>query len=521
MKIKFLHRFPFYPLLLGSYPVLYLWATNYFLTPVFVVVRPLLFSLGLTGIIWLVCWIIFRDWRKASVAAIFPLALFFLYGHIYDLVTGRKIFGILVGRPTVIIGVWGLIFGAVLIWLVRTRSKLYDLTQILNLVVSFLLVMILGQLVFFFATSQTNEIPNSTQVKTGRLAATVPTAADAPDVYYILMDGYDREDLLKQDTGLDNHEFIAQLEQLGFVVPECTQSNYNSTPFAVASTFNMNYLDQLGFSYRALSTSETGSDISKSLVTIIQNNPVMQQFQNRGYQVITMQEPYHFLNFPNSDIILSDNQSDTLGKTETVRFEDLFAKTTLLRKIIPNFALEQKYQLDLYQLNQLDQITQIPGKKFVYAHLMTTHQDFAFTPDGERRPFAEETKQAYRDQVVYTNQRILKIVKNILAQSQTPPIIILQGDHGYGQDPNTDIELFKLVYGIEVRGVNQFKILNAYYLPQDAKDRLYPNITPVNTFRLILSKYFGMDYPLLPDQSIWINSKFATGYELESGSCMQ
>ena len=43
-------------------------------------------------------------------------------------------------------------------------------------------------------------------------------------------------------------------------------------------------------------------------------------------------------------------------------------------------------------------------------------------------------------------------------------------------------------------------ILNAYHLPGvDAKD-LYPGITPVNTFRLILKVYFGANLELLPDR---------------------
>lgn len=43
-------------------------------------------------------------------------------------------------------------------------------------------------------------------------------------------------------------------------------------------------------------------------------------------------------------------------------------------------------------------------------------------------------------------------------------------------------------------------ILNAYYLPKDGDKYLYPDITPVNSFRLILDLYFGGDYGLLDDQ---------------------
>jgi hypothetical protein len=42
-------------------------------------------------------------------------------------------------------------------------------------------------------------------------------------------------------------------------------------------------------------------------------------------------------------------------------------------------------------------------------------------------------------------------------------------------------------------------ILNAIYFPENEYDALYPSISPVNTFRLIFSHFFGSDELLLPD----------------------
>jgi hypothetical protein len=43
-------------------------------------------------------------------------------------------------------------------------------------------------------------------------------------------------------------------------------------------------------------------------------------------------------------------------------------------------------------------------------------------------------------------------------------------------------------------------ILNVYYFPDQDYTALYPAISPVNTFRVVLNQYFGADYPLLPDR---------------------
>lgn len=45
------------------------------------------------------------------------------------------------------------------------------------------------------------------------------------------------------------------------------------------------------------------------------------------------------------------------------------------------------------------------------------------------------------------------------------------------------------------------KILNAFYLPGVNTDVLYPNISPVNTFRLVFNLYFNTDLQLLADES--------------------
>jgi hypothetical protein len=64
----------------------------------------------------------------------------------------------------------------------------------------------------------------------------------------------------------------------------------------------------------------------------------------------------------------------------------------------------------------------------------------------------------------------------------------VQGDHGpYGFSP-----------GLRPA---EYEILNAYYLPrEDARAMLYPRISPVNSFRVVLNAFFGKDLELLPDE---------------------
>ncbi len=72
----------------------------------------------------------------------------------------------------------------------------------------------------------------------------------------------------------------------------------------------------------------------------------------------------------------------------------------------------------------------------------------------------------------------------------------MQGDEGPFARTDIDWSDREAEY-LQVR----FGILNAMYLPDADPGTVHDSITSVNTFRLVLSHYFGADLPLLPDRS--------------------
>jgi hypothetical protein len=145
------------------------------------------------------------------------------------------------------------------------------------------------------------------------------------------------------------------------------------------------------------------------------------------------------------------------------------------------------------------------GKKFVFAHILIPHQPFIFGPNGEEISNISSTSKVkgYREQVIYTNKLVRRLVTTILENSKRPPVIILQGDHGprfnYVEPDSMDESLL---------------IFNAYYLPGSGDELVPPNITPVNSFRIVFNKYFGSGLPILPDIS-YFNS---IPYHYENGT---
>ncbi len=155
----------------------------------------------------------------------------------------------------------------------------------------------------------------------------------------------------------------------------------------------------------------------------------------------------------------------------------------------------------------------MPGPKFVFIHMVIPHPLFVFAPDGsptdpslymnENGIYSKDNYyKGYRDQADFINTQMEKATATLISESAHPPVIVIQGDHSPWLQNGSD----------------QFKILNAYYLPGH-NNLLYPSISPVNTFRLILDAYLGADYPLLDDISYESPIPYVFNFTKSTNTC--
>ena len=135
-------------------------------------------------------------------------------------------------------------------------------------------------------------------------------------------------------------------------------------------------------------------------------------------------------------------------------------------------------------LDLLPEIPQLAGPKFVYAHIINPHPPYVFNADGSINENAEDTPESegYPAQLAYLEPRILDVIEQILAQSDEPPIIIVEGDHAFGKQYVTSNLL-------------------ALYLPDGGDVGLDDHMTLVNLFPTIFNTYFCTDIEYLPDES--------------------
>jgi hypothetical protein len=313
-----------------------------------------------------------------------------------------------------------------------------------------------------------------------------------PDVYYFILDSYGRDDLFKQAYGYDNSDFIKRLEERGFYVAECSQSNYVRTEISLGSSLNMMYLQDLDPAFTRDSTRR------RVLWDSLKHSAARYNFESMGYKIIGFATGFAWNEMEDADVFYTAD-SLSAGMTE---FEVLFLRTTLARYVDqlgwldPDQIMGQNFRdRTMNVFNKVDDIARMPEPTFAYIHVISPHPPFVFGPNGEHTyppDFWNENREypadlyakGYQNQLTFLNKKVLEAVDAILANSDTPPIIVFQGDHGPWLQTKE----------------NRMKIFNAYYLPGN-NDKLYPTISPVNTFRLIFDTYFHGKYDMLPDIS--------------------
>ncbi|HEY9088165.1 MAG TPA: hypothetical protein VIO36_08360 [Anaerolineaceae bacterium] len=499
-----LKTIPLYPLLLALYSPLMLIAANLGEVSPGKLARVLIISLLIGAAVYALLRGLLRSWDRAAPLAAFLLLLFYTYGHVYGLLADARIARIALGRDHALALPW-LVLSAVGAALILRWRKPYPagLHQVLNAVAAVLVGMALYQVVMPLVVSQ-----QRAHIVQAAARANAPqytaVQGDLPDVYWIILDGYERSDALSQDYRFDNQSFLAELRELGFVIPNCTTSNYPKTIFSITSTVQMNYLEDLGEFLRP-----HGPALDHlTLHPLLMHNPVRERLDALGYHTYAFGTAYEFANVYDADTYLHLPDDPWTRLTD---FEQVFLCTTglcPLQQAYLKYAQNQpgavnaryyrRYQEVRFTLDELEKIPALPGRKFVIAHVLAPHDPFVFSAAGEYVEYGVDRK-GYVEEARYLNARLLEIIKTILAQSDTPPVIVIQGDHGW-----------------ETR--NRPLILNAYYLP-GSSDSVYAAITPVNTFRVILDEYFGGQWGRIEDKSYTGGPRGLDDWTLYSPRC--
>jgi hypothetical protein len=498
---KIASKFQFHPFFLALAPILYFYSHNQKELSLGIIFTPALIILVIV-FLFLFLLKLFLGLSKAALFTSFVVTVFFTYGFISSLL--KQIYipfsGIVVGPHKILLPFLVLVLIVLLIKLHKSRSGFADLHRFLHIASSFLLAFQLFTVINYELT-----LPGtvgSRLVEPGKSQAPVADAK-SPDIYYLILDGYAGNLILKDVYHYDNSAFQNFLRQSGFTVVDNAVSNYSQTHFSLPSSLNMTYLDAW------IEKSRPTGDMLP-FYALISQNEVFSFVKNKGYRVINFSSGWGPTEFP-AGADVNYNKSTffrILGHELSLNeFYLVFLQTTALSPFIKDSLADTARGRVIYTFDQLPEMPYVRGKKFVFAHIVIPHPPYLFDKDGhpvsdsdlELAGDSFSDRDHYLQQLQFATSRIQKVISEILARSQTPPVIVLQSDHG----PSSILgHPYRWQRPFSEAGISErMHILNAYFLPSGGESSIYKGITPVNTFRVIFNYYFKSGFPLLPDKS--------------------
>jgi hypothetical protein len=437
--------------------------------------------------------LLLRDAVRAGLFATLAVALFFSYGHVWNLAGGW------LGTQWFLIGAWAVlaVAGAALVWWLKRWAPAAN--SALNVIGAIAVALNVGAIGAFVLDSG-SPLPEAV----GRADAAL-SPEHRPDIYYIVPDRYGSEATLRSVYDFDNGNFYDALEERGFYVARDSYANYIKTPHSLLSTLSMEYLDEAQLKAEA----NSGEDREPLHRRLRGEMPVPHTLQELGYRHLQVANWWG----PTRDNVDADVVYAYEGVSE---FSAGLLQTTLLLALEVNAQAVNPWdwrvlrEHSLYELDRLERIPELAGPKFVFAHLLIPHDPYVFDVDGSfmDRPqvSAQGHYESYVRQLQYTNQRLLGIVDRIQAAyspTDEQPIIIIQADEGpFPEAYRADEWGFEWTEASDAELENKFGILNALYLPgvDPEEAGLHQGMTQVNTFRIVFNEYFGADLPLLPDR---------------------
>jgi len=458
----------FYPILLAIFPILSFFGHNIEEVPATDLLLPLLVVVAGTLALLLLSRLVIKNHNKVALVVAWLIVLFFSYGYVRDIVFTNATVNF---KPNIIpLSMWLVLFVVGVFLMLRTKRDFAVVTKFSRVVAVALVIVAsvyigVGKLnTPSFAYENTNN---------GGNIPTLTDIADPPDIYYIILDMYAREDTLKKLFDYDNTEFIDHLVNKGFYVANKSHSNYTTTYHSISASLNMSYESQ----------GDTYVDMYKRMA----NSKVSQLLKSAGYRYIYVTGGVPLNSMEKHAVVYS--YSGIFG-VEVSDFTQKLCDTTLLSPLARYFGGLYGANSVLYAFDTLAKIPDIEEPTFVYSHILCPHPPWFFTADGPRDPslFGSEQdemiEEGYLGNLEFVNREVGTLVDVLLTNSDAPPIIILQGDHGPGW--------------VEEQ-IQHHEILNAYYLPGVNDKLLYETISSVNSFRVVLNNYFDTDYELLKD----------------------
>lgn len=524
-KFSFLHVFkhykPYYPFLLNFLFVLSIYQVNVNLVTFKTTLIPFFNGQVVTGITLVVFAVILRNIYSASLLSGLISVLALIYPFAVENLSS-------LWSARVYVLALASIISIVVILTVKSIRKVIKLTSIMNLF-AVCALSVSGVLTIFAVRSGASPVYNSEELKKIVFNNPMPSHAlnntafeDLPDIVFMVLDGYGRQDILKDIYDFDNTPFIEFLKNNSFYVAEKSRSNYTFTMLSIASAFNGAYITTnsvvlktldyalLDKTFAQSAFSELLSGNNYNIALTYSADRKLLEIQNKRAQKPKWARDFDSMNFNNL-------------VSRRLAWKIPFALQTFVANIY-NFPSNLYYRFIKAEWTHsarietgINQMADYPlGKSkqptFIYSHIIAPHPPFVFSssfPESETSSYNEANmwrasrKADSKDyQIGYSEhlQKLNKIMERAITsrisnKGERDLVFVLISDHG----PASEFDFN------DIENTNQRERVSnlcAVYSSAGDYEGFYQSMTPINLVRLITEKYLCKEpLPLLRDRS--------------------
>jgi hypothetical protein len=322
-----------------------------------------------------------------------------------------------------------------------------------------------------------------------------------PDIVLVVLDGYARDDVMRDFYEFDNTPFLDDLRGQGFDVATRAVANYSITHLSIPAMLNMSYVHPDGAAIG-------NADLIYLADEIAGSNDFVELLKENGYTYVHG-EGDHWINRcgNNVDVCLPGPPLDITGWA-------LLQRTP----IGPFFYRETgdpTTHLNVERIEDLQNWSSAVGNAesptFAFVHIQLPHPplfldtncsvridsllDGRIMYDGQIPPaHLDMRKRAWVEQVRCANSTITEFVESLDPET----IVVIASDHG----PDSVFQFEPIASDLTADQLyERYSTLTAVRLPESCKGSLPNDVDTVNTFRVVLSCLADEEVPLLESRS--------------------
>lgn len=350
----------------------------------------------------------------------------------------------------------------------------------------------------FWANGQLRSYTFTEERSVSGITLEVPKSPFA--IYWMLFDGYGREDVLTREYNFDNSSFLSALENRGFTIYRKAITNCPSTGCVLPATMELE---------------DFGTLDSNSISALVNNRaPDHWRFEESSVATLLSKIGYKAveLSSERSPIIISKP------------FPMAYYEKTVLSSLPPSLQLWRKYSRFGLIDNMKETALQASNDDvLVFSYNLAPHSPYYFDaegnfldppilqPDRETRIKYSKQKDAYISQLKFVNTQILTTVDEIIENTNADPLIIIMSDHGPASNWNEGD--FKETPS-EALFNERVPILKAVRIPKICRAAEFEKSSNSwNTFVVALNGCFNAGLPIHPDDVWWNPGNLNQHYE--------